>query len=420
MCIRFGLLTIGFMMLCVSARADDWSMFRGPAGSGLATENGFPTTWASDTNIKWKVKLPGPANGSPIVSNGRVFVTSAAEEGQKRSLICFDRADGKEIWVRTVEIAKVMPTHSSNPYAGSTPASDGQRVVVWHASAGLHCYDFSGKPLWSRDLGEFKHQWGYGTSPVIYKDRVILHSGPGKRVFVTAIDLASGKTLWETDEPQEGNGETRADGRDMGSWSTPVIVQAAGQDQVLCAMPTRLNAYDPASGEIIWSCEGLSGKSSSVVNASPIVGNGLCVIHSGFRGPSMSVRIGGKGDVTESNRLWHEERNSESISTGVIVGKHVYRANGGPSTIECVDAESGEILWKARAASGNYWGSIIDAGGNLYVTSCKGTTVVFKPNPKEYEEVAQNVLDEPSNSTPAFSDGEVFLRTFEHLYCISD
>jgi len=398
--------------------AEDWGMFRGPQGNGVAPEGSYPTAWSSTEHVVWKVKLPSPANGSPIVANGRVFVTSSADKGRERSLICFDRANGKEVWTRTERCKDEMPTHASNPYGGSTPASDGERVVVWHATAGLHAYDMAGKPVWSRDLGEFRHQWGYGTSPVIHQDRVYLHSGPGKRVFVAAFRLADGTTVWETEEPQDGNGETRADGRDMGSWSTPVVVPVDGANQLVCAMPTRLNAYDCESGKIVWSCNGLSGPNYSVVSGSPIVGDGLCVIHAGFRGPSMGIRIGGQGDITASGRLWLETRNPESISTGVLVDGHVYRANGGPGTIECVDAKTGKVLWKARAAGENYWASVILAGGHLYVTGGKGTTVVFKADPAEFAEVARNKIDEACNATPAFSDGQIFVRTFENLYCV--
>ena len=163
-------------------RADDWPAFRGPSGNGLSSESKAPTTWAPDKNIKWKVALPQKGNGSPIVSNGRVFIAGSEDkEGKVRALYCFDRKDGKQLWVKKVEFGKEMRTHGTNTHSPSTPASDGKSVVVWHGSAGLHCYDFEGKALWSRDLGEFDHLWGEGTSPVIHDGKVILNSGPGKK-----------------------------------------------------------------------------------------------------------------------------------------------------------------------------------------------------------------------------------------------
>src|SRR5690606_26331834 len=148
--------------------AEDWPAFRGPNGDGTADASGLPVEWGPDRNIKWKVPLPEPANSSPIVSNGRVFVTYAEDRGQQRHLVCFDRQTGEQLWKASVPFANVEETHETNPYCGSTPVADGERVVVWHGSAGMHCYDFDGNPLWSQDLGEFHHMWGYGSSPIIH------------------------------------------------------------------------------------------------------------------------------------------------------------------------------------------------------------------------------------------------------------
>src|SRR5262245_57013922 len=171
-----------------SISADDWPLFRGPNGDGSSSEKSAPTTWAPDKNVKWNVPLAQPGNGSPIVSNGRVFITAQEDpEGKKRSLYCFDRKDGKQAWVKTVDFGKAARTHETNTHSPSTPAADGKKVVVWHASAGLHCYDFEGKELWSKNLGEFDHMWGEGTSPVIHDGKVFINSGPDKkRVFVGA------------------------------------------------------------------------------------------------------------------------------------------------------------------------------------------------------------------------------------------
>jgi len=400
----------------VPAHSADWPAFRGKAGDGTTEETNYPTEWSRSENIKWKVKLPTPANGSPIVSNGRVFLTCAADEGRKRSLLCFDRKNGEELWVRTVDFDKKMPTHKTNPYAGSTPAADGKRVVVWHSSAGLYCYDFAGNEIWKRDLGEFKHIWGYGSSPVIYKDRVILHTGPGKRIFLTAIQLDSGKTIWETEEPHQGNGEEREDGKWMGSWSTPVLATVNGKDIFVCTLPTRVNGYDPDSGDIIWSCDGIRGPKGDLAYSSPLVRDGFCVATGGYSGPAIGFRVAGSGNITDSQRRWRIERNPQSIGSGVFLGKYVYRPNAGPGTIQCLNAFTGEQLWQAR--SGTNWGSIVAAGDTLYVTNQGGTTNVFKANPAKFELIAENKLGETCNSTPALSDGEIFIRTHKHLYCI--
>jgi len=417
--LRSMLAVVAAVLLAAGSRAADWPQFRGAAGDGNAVGSGYATTWGADDNVKWKAALPQGGNGSPIVSAGHVFVACAEDdEGKGRSLYCFDRKTGQQLWVKTVSLAKEMPTHATNPYCGSTPAADGKRVVVWHASAGLHCYDFAGKLIWQRDLGEFRHEWGYGSSPVIHDGQVLLNSGPGKRAFLASISLETGKSNWETDEPQDGDGEKNADGKTMGSWSTPVVAQVDGKDVAVCAMATRVVGYDLKSGKILWSCGDLSGSRYVVVSASPMIADSVCIAMADLRGPSLAFKMGGLGDITEANQLWLNERNPGVVGTGIVVGKHVYRPNSSPGTLECLDIATGKRAWNKRSASGNYWGSIVQAGGLLYATNQKGTTVVFEPDAKSLKEVSRNSLDETTNSTPAFSDGEIFVRTFENLYCI--
>lgn len=413
---------VGVALLAGTAIADDWPGFRGPTGMGLSAEKRAPAEWGPQKNVKWKVALPEPGNGSPIVSGGRVFLTCPEDsDGVRRSLYCYDRKDGKQLWVRTVDFKK-MPRHKTNPHSSSTPAADGKRVVVWHDSAGLFCYDFEGKELWSRKWGDMPHEWAHGVSPVIYKDKVILNFGPAQRVFVTALDAATGKTLWETDEPVQGRADQnrREGGGYLGSWCTPVIAKVDGKDQILCAHPHRLVAYHPEDGKILWWSEGLRHKGGDLAYASPVVTGDVVMYVGGFGGPGFAVRMSGaKGDVTETHRLWRTERNPQCIGSGVALGGYVYHPWAGPGRIDCIDPKTGKALWQERVGAA-YWGSIVQAGGLCYVTDQQGATAVFRPSPEKFDRVAVNRLNEESNSTPAISDGEIFLRTFKHLYCIAE
>lgn len=415
--LRSGLLTV-LLSAGTFAGAGDWSAFRGPRGDGVADATGVPTHWSATDNIRWKTKLPRPGNGSAIVSGGRVFVTSAEDaEGHQRSLIACDLADGHELWKRTVVLDRTLPTHETNPYAGSTPVSDGKVVVVWHASAGLHCYDIDGQPLWQRDLGEFRHIWGYGTSPILHDGRVILHSGPGKKVFLAAYDLGSGDTVWEQDEPVEGDGSQTPDRRYFGSWATPVPVEVGGKTQLILAMPTRVNGYDPATGRLLWWCEGLRHGGGDLAYSSILAAGDTVFMTGGFSGPAMGIRLGGEGDVTATHRLWRTEKSPQSIGTGVVVDGYVYRPNAGPGTIQCIEPATGKVRWEHRAG-GEQWASIVLVGGLAYSTAQNGTTVVFRPSPEKYDEVARNELDEHINATPAVVDGGLLFRTFDHLLCV--
>ena len=407
------------LLFNVAISAADWPSFRGPLGNGLSSETTVPLEWSSEKNVKWKVSLPQPSNGSPIVSNGCVFVTTAEDaKGRERSLYCFDCKTGEKNWVKTVSYATDEPTHATNPHGSSTPAADGKSIVVWHGSAGLYCYDFTGRELWKRELGDFVHMWGSGTSPVIYQDRVILHSGPGKRVIVAAFDLAQGKTLWEHEEPLAGNGEYRPDKGYLGSWSTPLIAKIEGQDQILCALPTRVVSFDPAEGKIVWTCDGLRGPKGDLSYSSPVISANVCVCVGGFNGPSLGFKLGGSGNITEQQRLWRAENNPQNIGSGVVIEGSFYRPNAGPGTIDCLDPLTGKVKWTERATT--FWGSMVYAAGRCYVTGQDGTTYVFKPSPEKFELLAKNALGEGSNATPAISNGEIFLRTHKTLYCIAE
>jgi outer membrane protein assembly factor BamB len=401
-------------------RADDWPAFRGPSGNGISSEKSAPTTWGPDKNIKWKVALPQKGNGSPIVSNGRVFVAGSEDkEGKVRATYCFDRKDGKQLWLKTVEFGKEMPMDPSNTPSPSTPASDGKSVVVWHGSAGLHCYDFSGKALWSRNLGEFDHRWGEGTSPVIHDGKVILNTGPGKkRVFVAAFKIATGETIWEKEEPFKGDGDSNENGKFMGSWATPIVVKVDGKDQVVCPMPTRVVAYAPEDGKLLWSCDGLRSGQGDLAYSSPVVISDICVIYGGYGGVGLAVKLGGSGDVTASHQLWRMDKKiPQSIGSGVFVGGHVYMPY--ENAIVCVDPKTGNQVWRERS-SGVLWASLTLVGDKAYVTDQRGKTTVFKPSPEKFDPVATNDLGEGSNSTVAISDGQIFIRTFKHLYCIGE
>lgn len=395
--------------------AADWPRFRGPDGTGVSDETGLPMTWSRSENIRWRIELPAAGNSSPVVTRGKVLITCATEGGAQRGLYCYDRRDGSLLWSQSVVFTGHEPTHATNPPCASSAATNGEVVVVWHGSAGVHCYDLDGRPLWSRDLGPFRHIWGYAASPVVHRDRVVLNCGPGARSFVTALALADGQTLWQVDEPGD-DGEPAPGterGKWIGSWSTPHVAAIDGREQVIVSLPHRIKSYDFETGEVLWTCEGLG----DLVYTSPVLGSGFCVAMSGYHGPAVALRLGGSGDVTGTHRLWHAtQQNPQRIGSGVILGQYMYLANAN-GVMHCIHVESGELCWQGRLAE-SIWGSLLAAEGRLYVTDQAGTTYVMAANPERLEVLAENRLEEPSNSTPAFSDGEIFLRTARALYCI--
>ncbi len=412
--------TVGVWLLAAAcAVAADWPRFRGPQGDGKALDANPPVTWDTEKNVAWKAELPGPGNSSPIVQANRVYVTSSHHEGHTRSLLCFDRDSGDLLWQRDVQYAGEELTHDTNPQCGSTPAADAERVVVWHGSAGLHCYDHAGELQWSRDLGEFRHIWGYGSSPIWYQQSVILYGGPGSQTFLAAFDRDTGETLWRIDEPGSDSGEDRPDGEKpvwRGSWSTPVLRQHAGRDELILSQPDHVRAYDPRDGAVLWSCPGLS----DLVYTSPVVQGSVIVCMSGYHGPALAVNINGAASGETHEPVWRlGDRQPQRIGSGVLLEDALYMANE-DGTFQCIDVTTGQDLWKARLTGSRVWGSLVLAGGRLYVTDQKGTTHVIAPNDEELQVLSTNPLEEPSNSTPAIVGKEIFVRTMEHLYCIRE
>lgn len=400
------------------ARADNWPAWRGPTGQGYCEEKNLPLTWSEKENVKWKAPLADPGNSTPVIWEGKIFLTQATKGGGVRSLLCFDRKDGKLLWQKDVPYDAKERNWNETWYANASPATDGKRVVVSFGSAGLYCFDMGGSELWRRtDLGKWEHSFGNSASPVLYGDTVIQWCGPndGKgRNYLLAVKKENGETVWEQDEK-------------TGSWSTPVIAKIGGQDQMLLAMSTDVKGqpdaktgyfkgYDPKTGKEIWHCRG----NDSFVYTSPLFANGVAVSMCGFSGSAIAVKVDekSKGDITE-DRLWKHPKNVQRVGSGIIVGEHVYMVdeNGSP---RCYELATGKDLWEgAKRAGGTTWGSMVHADGRIYLLMRDSDTVVLKADPK-YEVLATNRLGrEQTNSSIAISDGEIFIRTFKNLYCIS-
>ncbi len=403
--------------------AADWPGFRGPQGNGIADAGAKPALkWDRETNIAWKVELPAPGNSSPIIKDRTVYVVSADKEGKTLSLLALDRATGAERWRKSVSDDTPEPTHNTNPYGSPTPAADDARVVVWYGDAGLHAYAHDGKELWTVATPAVRHIWGYGSSPVLQEGRVYLNTGIGEESFLAAYDAATGTEIWKTPEVG-GTAGTAKGGGWIGTWSTPLFANIHGQTQLLCAQPTRVNAYDPQTGEILWYVEGLANlPRGNLVYTSLMLGDDVGVAMGGYNGPAIGFRLGGSGNVTEANRLWRNSSNNpQRIGSAVVLGENVYMANSGPGLMQCLDPRTGEERWKARPEiGGNFWGSVVHAAGRLYVTNQEGNTLVFAPNPEKFEVLAENRLDEHCNATPAIADGDLMIRTYQHVYCIRE
>lgn len=403
----------------LSLSAADWPAWRGPTADGVTAETNLPLKWSATENVKWKVELPEPGNSTPIVQGDRIFLTQAV--GTRRTLMCLDRKDGRTLWQQGTAWDAPERTHKTNPYCPSSPVTDGERVIAWFGSAGLFAYDFAGKELWRVDLGKQDHEWGYGASPVIEGDLCILNFGPGARSFVVAVNKRTGREAWRFDVPppvvQEGPGANNAGY--MGSWHTPVLLNTGARRELVVALPGAVFGLDPSTGRELWHCNGLN----PLAYANPLLVGETLVGFGGYSGYAIGVKTGGSGDVTATHRLWQEKKNPQRIGSGVVVDGSVVMGSD-QGVIQCIDAKTGVELWNERpqipGGRTSSWSSIVRSGGRLYLVTKNSDTLVFKAGPK-FELLATNPLgDGMTNASIAVSNGELFIRTHKHLWCIAE
>lgn len=411
------------------AHADNWPAWRGPTGLGASAEKELPLEWDRTKNVRWKVALPGPGNSTPVIWGDRVFITQASEFKQwppkvpaefaggssaggraiaeKRSVMCFDRKEGKLLWQGDTIYKEPEITHPTNPFCSASPVTDGERVIASHGSAGLVCYDFEGKLLWRHDVGKLEHLWGNASSPIIHGDLCIAWCGPGERQFLLAVDKRTGKKVWET--PIAGGDAGITTRKFLGSWATPFVVRAGNEDQFVFPTPFKLAGYDLKTGKWLWSARG----PGSYCYTSPLVVEGTAIYG------QMLLKLGGNGDVTKDTLKYRV--GGMYIGTAAIAGDYLYTVNnvGVPS---CYAWRTGKDLWREQIVGrpekvADSWSSPVVADGRVYHLDQRGNTVVFATGPK-YEHLATNRLNEPSNASIAVSGGDIFIRTHKHLWCI--
>ena len=384
--------------------AGDWPAWRGVDGRGIADEPNLPTKFSSVDNVTWKAPLPAAGNSTPIIWKNRVFVTCSTDQGKARGLICFDRSNGKELWRRTIPYSKKETAHRDNPLCSGSPTTDGKLVYASLGSAGVVATDMNGNVIWQRDLGALAHVFGLATTPVLYKNLLLIHRGPGEPTHIVALNKATGKTVWDKKEFGKNH-------RLWGSWSTPVIYRAGDHDEFALSMPGELKGYDPLTGNELWKCTGL-GPSNYPDTA---VGDGVLIGISGFQKSMMAVRMGGKGDITKTHQVWHVQKTQQRIGSGVVRNGYLYVSNA-PGICECILVKTGKTIWKKRLG-GKLWGSVLLAGDRLYMSNIQGDVFVVAASPK-YKFIAKNSMGEQIKAAIAPSDGQLFIRTYKNLYCI--
>jgi outer membrane protein assembly factor BamB len=383
--------------------AEQWFRFRGPTGQGNTTARGLPLHWSRTENVVWSTEVPGTGNSSPIAWQDRMFLTSAGDKGQDRSVHCLRLADGKLIWTRSLPAHEAEPNvREKNGFASATPVTDGQRVIAFFGSGGLVAYDFEGRQLWHHPLPVFNTTWGTGSSPLLYDDLVILVQDQNKAesLFI-ALDKCTGKVRWEQKR-----------GKAMG-WSTPVVARVGDHDELIYAGGETVKGYDPRTGRELWS---LAGATREVV-PTVILGPHIAYVASGRQGPTLGIRLGGKGEVTDSHLVWRTPRGGPHVPSPILFQDRLYAIND-TGIATCLNAVDGKVIFQARLRD-KFSASPIESEGRLYCPAESGKTYVLKAADK-FEVLAENDLGEPILASPAAFGGRLYLRAGQELFCLGE
>jgi outer membrane protein assembly factor BamB len=388
------------------ASAENWPGWRGPRGDGTSLEKQLPTQWNATQNIVWKTAIPGEGHSSPIIWENRIFLTTALKDTQERVLLSLDRRTGAVLWQQTVLRAPLEAKNNENSYASATPVTDGAKVYFTSLDGSdviVAAYDFTGKQLWLVRPGQFKSQWGFSHSPVLFEDKVIVVCYSKGENFVVALSPTDGHTLWKT--PCENPSQ---------SYSPPLIRQMAGRPQMIVPGNSAVTSFDPRTGRVLWRVGGLS--SDSVIT--PVYHEKTGLILSCTSWPNkvlLAIKPDGEGDVTSSKVVWKTADGAPYVPSPLAVGDWFFTSSFGGKAACCYEAATGSILWKEPM--GLHHASPVTANGLVFFLNDEGVMHVVKAGPKR-ELVARNELGEKTYASPALSGGQIFLRSFKNLYCI--
>jgi outer membrane protein assembly factor BamB len=401
----FLLSTFYFLRASSGAQPQDWSQFRGPTGQGHSSETGLPLEWSETRNVLWKTDLRGRGWSSPVVSGGRVWLTTAVAESGGASLraVAFDVESGRELV--NVEVFRMRDARLKNPknsHASPTPILEGDRVYVHFGGEGTAALDTAGKIVWKAQF-PYASQHGAGGSPALYKDLLIFSGDGHYEAWVIALDKNTGAVRWKTERRKPFDQ----------AYTTPLVIRVGDREQIVSVGAYRAAAYDPLTGKEIWFVRYEDGFSNV---PRPVFGHGLVYIATGFQEPSLlAVRADGKGDVTATHIAWRMTRGAPYTPSPLLVGDELYVISD-LGVLTCVDARSGNVHWQQRVG-GNHSASPIFAEGRIYFLNEEGVATVIAPG-RTLQKLATNTLDGATLASMAVWGGSIFIRSHSHLYRI--
>jgi len=401
----FVMLLGGLLAAAVpTAQAEPWPGWRGPRSDGTCIEQNVATDW-DPAGALWKIEIPGKGHASPIVWGDRVCTVTGMAATKERILLCIDRSSGKILWQETVVQGPLEKLHKENSYASSTPVIDGERVFVTFRVGDeilVAAHELgTGRQLWQVRPGTHKGEWGFSNPPVLFKDKVIVDGDGKDKSFLIALSRSDGKTVWRNNRTNKGI-----------SYSGPYIRDFAGQTQLVQCGDRCVAGFNPDTGEQLWTVDGPSQE----FVATPVYSEtaGLVFISSSWpKQVLLAIRPDGRGDVTKTHVAWSDRNGAPYVPSMIVVGDLLFSINRG-GTVFCYEAATGEVLWQEKL--GRHHASPVLVGGRVFFINDNGQVNVIKPG-REFECVATYELGESCYASPAISDGQVFVRGFQHLFC---
>ena len=408
-----------FSIPSVKAQMDTWTHFRGNNLNGISETKTAPITWNDSTNILWKTELQEKGWSSPVVFGNQVWLTSATEDGKKMFAICLNVNSGKEIYhIPVFQSDSIYPKHSVNSYATPTPCIEDGFVYLHFGSTGTVCVNtHDGHIVWKRTDFKCEHVQGPGSSPILYKDLLILHMEGSDVQYLIALDKRTDATIWKTERPASVYAPLLPIGKK--AYITPIIVKVKGQDLLISNGSAVCCAYNPKTGEEIWRF--VEGEDSSI--AMPLAENGIVYFYPGFVSDAngekytelIALNPEGKGDITKTNVLWKFKSPILQLLTPLIKDGLIFTITT-RNILYCIDAKTGAEVYSKKLKQ-SYNSSPVYTNGNIYFTSVKGKTLVLKAG-RELHVVAENKLPGEVYATPAIVGNSIFLRTDSMLYRI--
>jgi len=408
-----ALACLAIFTLHVSAAETEWPQFRGPTGQGISAATGLPTEWDANKNVAWKIAVPGRGWSSPVISKGRIFLTTSVIDANGETTLralAIEARDGRLVWDTEIfkpDAESTAAMHRKNSLASPTPIIAGDRVYVHFGHMGTAALDLEGKALWRQTELKYPPTHGSGGSPVLVGDELVFSCDAQKEPFVAALDVATGAVRWKT--PRNSPAKKQF------SFSTPLVIQNDGATQVISPGSGFVGAYDPRDGRELWRVG--YGEGYSVIPR-PVFAHGLLFVSSGYDAPIFHAikPAGASGDATATAIAWSQRKGAPNTPSAVVVGNEVYFvSDAGIAT--CADALTGEIRWNERLG-GNFSASPIVAEGRLYFLNETGVGYVTKAAPT-FELLATNDLGEKALASPAAIDGALFIRTEASLWKIA-